>query len=898
MEGLDGKYEEEVTLTVEEFRSAIEERKGRGSRVLVLPGCLMAAVFGFVVDVPMITFLVIYKAPFMLFKGWQRLVEDLVGRSGPFLETVCVPFAGFLILLWPFVVLLAMLAGILSSIGYGVYAAVVAYQENSTKKGLLFAVASVSLFDEQTNDFLYLQEGSCFPRPKYREGVSNSSQLLPLKGLHEQLDAVHNKRQLMKTPSQKIKELKAVMVWDNFFKGCERTGEEHLTDSAIGILDLEEWQQSKSKIINIGIPACTFLQCFLQSIKSGSAGFLMSTKTPHYLEIVYIAYKNQFVLVHSLTTIHVISGDNVEITNLNRPEGRVFDWLFEPMCVMKEQIRSLKLSESEELYFCKLALYCGDMQRVEAWQNGGAAPDNEITRAQMDGICRSLIALAIFFKLWGGKLEKIKKTEAPEPPGAWPVIGHILQLAGRGPFFRLLGDMADKHGPIFKLRFGMCSTVIVSDWKIAKECFTTNDKVLASRPLSAASKYMGYNYAMFALTPYGSYWRAMRKIATFELLSNTRLEMLKHFRVTEINTCTKELYQLWVKNASKPVMVKMEQWFSNLTYNMVFLMVTGKRYIGTTNDNDKVEAQKYQKALIQSVRLVELSAAPESFPFLDYVDIGGYKKAMKKINTELDSVSSMWVKEHRQKRQHRVSGEGDKDFIDVMITILEGATELSDYDPDTIIKATILAIFLGGTDTTTVTLLWMLSLVLNNRDVVEKARDEMDNYIGRERQVEEADITNLPYLQAILKESMRLYPGSPLLLPHEAMENCTIGGFNVTAGTRVMVNAWKIQRDPRVWSDPLEFRPERFLTSHVDVNVRGQHFELIPFGSGRRSCPGITFALQVMQLTIARLIHGFEMTTPADMPVDMTPQNAGVTMSRETPLEVLFAPRLPLHLYE
>ncbi|OVA15440.1 hypothetical protein BVC80_1229g13 [Macleaya cordata] len=329
-------------------------------KVLQIPGCILAAILGVVVDVPMITLIVIYKAPIMLFKGWQRLLEDLIGRSGPFLEDVCVPFAGLLILLWPFAVLLAVLAGIISSFGFGAYAAVVAYQENSTKKGLLYVVASVSLFDEYTNDFLYLREGSCFPRLRYRDTVDASLPLLPVKGLHERLESVHSKQPPIRTASQKLKALKAVLIWDNFFEACELAGEELLRDGAIEIVDLEAWKHSKNKLFIIGLPAYAFLQCFLHSIKSGSPGFLMR--------------------------------DNVQLTNINRPEGRVFDWLFEPMSIMKEQIRSLNLQKTEELYLLKLALYSGDTQRqiVEAWENGGLPPNDEIRRAQLEGIIRRL----------------------------------------------------------------------------------------------------------------------------------------------------------------------------------------------------------------------------------------------------------------------------------------------------------------------------------------------------------------------------------------------------------------------------------------------------------------------------------------------------------------------------
>jgi cytochrome P450 len=205
-------------------------------------------------------------------------------------------------------------------------------------------------------------------------------------------------------------------------------------------------------------------------------------------------------------------------------------------------------------------------------------------------------------------------------------------------------------------------------------------------------------------------------------------------------------------------------------------------------------------------------------------------------------------------------------------------------------------LIIGGSDTTTITMIWALSLLLNNREALKKAQQELDLHIGRERQVKESDIKNLVYLQAILKETMRLYPAGPLSIRRESREDCTLAGYHIPTGTRLLVNLSKIHRDPHVWSDPNEFRPERFLTTHLGVDVKGQHFELIPFGTGRRFCPGISLALQVMQLTLATLLHAFEIATPSDEPVDMT-ENVALTNLKSTPLEVHLTPRLPAQVY-
>ena len=205
-------------------------------------------------------------------------------------------------------------------------------------------------------------------------------------------------------------------------------------------------------------------------------------------------------------------------------------------------------------------------------------------------------------------------------------------------------------------------------------------------------------------------------------------------------------------------------------------------------------------------------------------------------------------------------------------------------------------IIIAAADTSVVTLTWAIALLLNNRDVLKKAQDELDIQVGTERPVNESDTRNLVYLQAIIKETMRLYPAAPLLLPHESIEECVVNGYLVPAGTQLFVNAWKIQRDPCVWEEPCQFQPERFLTRNKDIDVRGQNFELIPFGSGRRMCPAVSLGLQVMQLTLASLVHGFDFTTPSDEPVDMG-EAMGLTIAKATPLEVLVSPRHSASLY-
>ncbi|KAF6160699.1 hypothetical protein GIB67_019639 [Kingdonia uniflora] len=204
-------------------------------------------------------------------------------------------------------------------------------------------------------------------------------------------------------------------------------------------------------------------------------------------------------------------------------------------------------------------------------------------------------------------------------------------------------------------------------------------------------------------------------------------------------------------------------------------------------------------------------------------------------------------------------------------------------------------------DTTTVTIEWALSELINKPQVLHKAQEEIELKIGNEeRMVEDSDLKDLPYLHAIVKETLRLHPAGPLLVPHESTTDCVVAGFKISAGTRLLVNAWKIHRDPKWWDRPLDFVPERFIKgqgSYSDIDLRGQHFQLIPFGSGRRSCPGISLALSILHLSIARLLHAFKWEIPPSLScLDMT-EGPGLSSPKAIPLEALVVPKVAAKFY-
>ncbi|KAL8124817.1 hypothetical protein AgCh_012463 [Apium graveolens] len=236
--------------------------------------------------------------------------------------------------------------------------------------------------------------------------------------------------------------------------------------------------------------------------------------------------------------------------------------------------------------------------------------------------------------------------------------------------------------------------------------------------------------------------------------------------------------------------------------------------------------------------------------------------------------------------------------MDVMLTIFKDA-EIAGFDADTVNQATFLVSnepYLADSDSTTVALIWAVCLLLHNRHVLDSAQAELDKDVGKDRHVNESDINNLVYLQAIDKETLRLYAPSPVIPLRSALEDCIIKpGYHISAGTLIMVNIWKIHIDHSVWSEH-EYKPERFFTTHKDIDVKGHNFELIPFSSGRRSCQGSVPALQWLHLALASFIHSLEMTNISTEDVDMT-ESFGLTNFKLTPLQVNLLPRLQPSMY-
>lgn len=304
-----------------------------------------------------------------------------------------------------------------------------------------------------------------------------------------------------------------------------------------------------------------------------------------------------------------------------------------------------------------------------------------------------LVSLVLFsFFLLQIPKAKQGSRKPPLVAGSWPIIGHLWQLSRSQMPHLTLSTMADKYGPIFTIKLGSQRAVVINNWKIARECFTTNDLSVSSRPRLIATQKLTYDQAMFAFSPHSPYWREMRKIATLELLSNRRIELLSHVRVSEVETSIKELFKLWAerKDPLGRAQVDLGKMFGKLTLNAILRMVVGKRCSGGGVTCGEEVSKRCLKAMRDFFRLLGLFVVGDAVPCLRWLDFGGHERDMEETAKELDVILGEWLEEHREKRGSGVA-VGDQDFMDVMLSVLEG-TDFAGYDADTIHKATALVL--------------------------------------------------------------------------------------------------------------------------------------------------------------------------------------------------------------
>ncbi|RYR45341.1 hypothetical protein Ahy_A07g031181 [Arachis hypogaea] len=388
-----------------------------------------------------------------------------------------------------------------------------------------------------------------------------------------------------------------------------------------------------------------------------------------------------------------------------------------------------------------------------------------------------------------------------------------------------LRNLASKYGPLMHLKLGEVSHIIVTSPEMAQEIMKTQDLNFCDRPNVLFARVLNYNGTGIAFAPYGEYWRHVRKICTMELLTVKRVQSFRHIREAEVLELVKAISQ------SQGSMFNLSQKILSMTYGISARIAFGENYIAD---------------LYPSIRvLLELMSR--------------YKTKLKELHKKSDKVLQDIIDDHRNRKSGKCKEEGSEDLVDVLLKFQQKDSEYPLTDDN--IKAVIQDIFTGGGKTFSAVVEWAMAEMIKKPKVMEAAQAEVRRIYSSKGYVDESELHQLTYLKSIIKETLRLHPSVPMLVPRENKVPCQIKGYQIPANSRIVINAWAIGRDPKYWVDAMEFKPGRFVDNY-SIDSRSTNFEYIPFGGGRRMCPGIAFATPNMELPLAQLLYHFDWKLP------------------------------------
>ncbi|XP_048561426.1 cytochrome P450 81Q32-like [Triticum urartu] len=483
-----------------------------------------------------------------------------------------------------------------------------------------------------------------------------------------------------------------------------------------------------------------------------------------------------------------------------------------------------------------------------------------------------------------------KKRLPPGPGLALPLVGH-LHLLREKPLHVTLAGLATRHGPLLSLCLGRRDAVVVTSLRLAKECFSSElDVNFANRPRFPSAREVSFGYTGLSAASYGPHWRAMRRIATVHLLSARRVDLMSDAAIAgETRAMVRRLARAAAGGFAR---VELKRNLFELSHGVLMEAIAGtKGTRAAALDADmSEEAHEFKKVVDEIVPLLGMANLHDHLPApLRWLDLGGVRWRLTELVNRRNALMHSLIDAERQRR--RQEDHAAEELLPESKSMIGVMLQLQESDPqqytDTFIAALVTNLFGGGTVTTSATMEWAMSLLLNQPDALRKAREEVSARVGHARLLGKEDLPHLPYLRCIISETLRLYPAAPLLSPHESSADCSLHGYHLPAGTMLLVNAYAIHRDPSVWDDPEEFRPERF-----DVNGDGQGHEgmmMLPFGMGRRRCPGESLALRTMGLVLGTLIQCFDWSRVAGDEVDMTQASAKI-LYKAVPLVALCKP--------
>ncbi|KAM3346585.1 hypothetical protein ACQJBY_020887 [Aegilops geniculata] len=486
-----------------------------------------------------------------------------------------------------------------------------------------------------------------------------------------------------------------------------------------------------------------------------------------------------------------------------------------------------------------------------------------------------LFFLVVSVQYWfTGKFGAKRRQRLPPSPPALPITGH-LHLIGSLPHVSLR-SLARKHGPdVMLLRLGAVPNLVVSSSHAAEGVLRTHDHVFASRPHSVVSDTIMYGSADIGFAPYGEYWRQARKLVTTHMLSVKKVQSFRGAAAEEVSMAMAKINQAAAADAA----VDMSELLHTFANDMACRIVSGKFFL---KDG---QSKLFGELIKDTSRLLGGFNLEEYFPAVGRV--GVLKKA---VCAKAERVRNRWadlldkVIDDCVSKRNSTSDHKDDDFVDIMLSVQQEYDLTREH-----MKALLTDVFFGAIDTSANALEFTLAELMKKPHLMVKLQDEVRGIVPQGQEIiSETDMNNMTYLRAVIKESLRLHPLAPLLAPHLAMADCIIDGYTVPAGTRVVVNAWAIGRDPSSWEYAEEFIPERFTDegSSMHVNFKGNDFQFLPFGAGRRMGPGMNLGIANVELMLANLVCHFDWELPPRVErkdIDMT-EVFGLTVRRKEKL--------------
>ncbi|KAL6867496.1 hypothetical protein ACP4OV_015520 [Aristida adscensionis] len=468
------------------------------------------------------------------------------------------------------------------------------------------------------------------------------------------------------------------------------------------------------------------------------------------------------------------------------------------------------------------------------------------------------------------------RRNLPPGPRPLPLVGNLFDL-GALPH-RSLARLAARHGPLMTLRLGAVTTIVASSADAARDVLQRHDAVLAARSVPDAARACAHDrHSIGWLPPSSPRWRALRKVCSGELFAPRRLDAHQSLRHEKVRRLVSHVARLAREGAPVDVGRVAFTTMLNLLSCTIFS-------VDLADLDDHGASGEFKDVITEFTVVAGVPNVSDFFPVLAPLDPQRLRRRLSRVFKRMHAIFDEQIE---RRMQERADGEPPKnDFLDVLLDY-RVAEDGRGFDRQTLLSL-LTDLFSAGSDTSASTVEWAMAELLQNPSSMAKAREELAQVIGSKPEIDESDIKQLKYLHAVVKETFRLHPPAPLMLPHQAETTIEIGGDTIPKGARVLVNVWAIGQDVKVWSEPEKFMPERFLEMD-EIDFRGRYFQLLPFGSGRRICPGMPMADRMVHLILASLLHGFEWRLLADVKrngVDLS-ERFGAVMSMATPLRTI-----------